>query len=79
MGESFAVHTVLEKLNPSYHFSHDENFIEGVNHFVDEQQIDLVITVPKEHHFFAQLFSSSHTKKLAFHSNVPILVLSKNN
>jgi nucleotide-binding universal stress UspA family protein len=79
MGESFAVHTILEKLNPSYHFSHDENFIEGVNHFVDEQQIDLVITVPKEHNFFAQLFASSHTKKLAFHSHVPILVLSKNN
>lgn len=79
MGESFAVHTVLEKLNPSYHFSHDENFVEGVNHFVDEQQIDLVITVPKEHNFFAQLFASSHTKKLAFHSHVPILVLSKNN
>lgn len=79
MGESFAVHTVLEKLNPSYHFSHDENFIEGVNHFVDEQKIDLVITVPKEHNFFSQLFSSSHTKKLAFHSHVPILVLSKNN
>ncbi len=79
MGESFAVHTVLEKLNPSYHFSHDENFVEGINHFVDEQQIDLVITVPKEHNFFAQLFSASHTKKLAFHSHVPILVLSKNN
>lgn len=79
MGESFAVHTVLEKLNPSYHFSHDENFVEGINHFVDEQQIDLVIIVPKEHNFFAQLFSASHTKKLAFHSHVPILVLSKNN
>jgi nucleotide-binding universal stress UspA family protein len=78
MGESFAVHTVLQKLNPSYHFSHEGNFVNGINQFVDEQQVDLVITVPKEHNFFAQLFSSSHTKKLAFHSHVPILVLSKN-
>jgi nucleotide-binding universal stress UspA family protein len=53
--------------------------VNGINQFVDEQQVDLVITVPKEHNFFAQLFSSSHTKKLAFHSHVPILVLSKNN
>lgn len=78
MGESFAVHSTLESLNPTYHFSHEENFVEGVNQFVDAQEIDVVITVPKEHNFFAQLFSSSHTKKLAFHSHVPILVLSKN-
>jgi nucleotide-binding universal stress UspA family protein len=77
MGESFAVHSVLESLNPTYHFSHEENFVEGINQFVDENQIDLVITVPKEHSFFAQLFSASHTKKLAFHSHVPLLVLSK--
>lgn len=77
MGESFAVHSVLESLHPTYHFSHEKNFVEGVNKFVDENQIDLVITVPKEHNFFAQLFSSSHTKKLAFHSHVPILVLRK--
>jgi nucleotide-binding universal stress UspA family protein len=77
MGESFAVHSVLESLNPTYHFSHAENFVEGINQFVDENQVDLVITVPKEHSFFAQLFSASHTKKLAFHSHVPLLVLSK--
>lgn len=78
MGESFAVYSVLASLNPTYHFSHEENFVEGVNQFVDEQQIDVVIVVPKEHNFFAKLFSSSHTKKLAFHSHVPLLVLSKN-
>lgn len=77
MGESFAVHTVMDKLNPTYHFSHAKNFLDGVNQFVDEKGIDLVITVPKEHNFFERIFSSSHTKKLAFHSHVPVLVLSR--
>lgn len=77
MGESFAVHTVMDKLNPSYHFSHAKNFLDGINQFVDEQGVDLVITVPKEHNFFERIFSSSHTKKLAFHSHVPVLVLSR--
>ena len=77
MGESFAVHTVMDKLNPTYHYSHAKHFLDGVNQFVDEQGIDLVITVPKEHNFFERIFSSSHTKKLAFHSHVPVLVLSK--
>jgi len=79
MGESFAVHTVLEHLQPSYHFAHSDHFMEAVNQFADEQSIDLVISVPKEHSFFAKLFASSHTKQLAFHSHTPLLVLHKTN
>jgi nucleotide-binding universal stress UspA family protein len=78
MGESFAVHTVLQELNPEYHYSHEKNYVEAVNQFVDTHHINLIITVPKEHHFFARLFRESHTKKLAFHSKIPLMVAKKN-
>lgn len=64
----------LLKFDESVHGNH---FMEAINQFVDEQAIDLVISVPKEHAFFAKLFASSHTKQLAFHSHVPLLVLHK--
>lgn len=77
MGEDFAVHDVLQELNPEYHFTENKNFAEAVNDFVTEHAIDLVISVPKEHGFFAGLFAGSHTKILAFHSHVPVMVVHK--
>ena len=77
MGESYAVHTLLEHLNPEYHFSKGKNFIEAVNNFALDNQIDLIIAVPKEHGFFANLFATSHTKELAFHTHIPLMLVHK--
>ena len=77
LAESYAMHDALQELDPEYHFSHHKNFGEAVNDFVSEQHIDLIISVPKEHGFFAGLFSESHTKILAFHSHVPVMVVHK--
>jgi nucleotide-binding universal stress UspA family protein len=75
MAEDYAIHGALEELHPSYHFAQHKNFAEAVNDFVSDHQVDLIISVPKEHGFFAGLFSESHTKMLAFHSHVPVMVV----
>jgi len=75
MGESYAVHTLLQDLHPEYHFSPNKNYVEAVNNFALEHQIDLIITIPKKHSFFESLFSTSHTTKLAFHTHVPLMVV----
>jgi nucleotide-binding universal stress UspA family protein len=77
MAEDYAMHGALEELHPGYFFAQHKNFAEGVNDFVREHQVDLIISVPKEHGFFAGLFSESHTKILAFHSHVPVMVMHK--
>jgi nucleotide-binding universal stress UspA family protein len=73
--ESYALHKLLHDLDPEFHFSENTNFTEAVNEFAAEYQIDLIITIPKKHGFFGSLFSESHTKKLAFHSKVPVMVI----
>lgn len=78
MGEAFAVHTLLQELNPEYHYAHKDDYVEAVNDFADINGMNLIITVPKKHNFFEKLFSSSHTKQLAFHSHIPLLVANKN-
>ncbi len=75
MGESFAMHTLLQDLNPEYHFSYSKNYVEAINEFAFEYKIDLIITVPKKHGFFETLFNASHTKMLAFHSHLPLMVV----
>lgn len=75
MGESYALYSLLQDLHPEYHFSKNKNFVEGINEFTAEKGIDLVINIPKKHGFFESLFKESHTKMLAFHSSVPLMVI----
>lgn len=74
-GEEYALHSMLFDLKPEFHFSANTNFTEAVNDFAAEYQVDLIITIAKKHGFFGSLFSESHTKKLAFHSRVPVMVI----
>ena len=61
--------------SPDFSFIRAYDFIEGINRFVDSRSIDALITVPKKHNFLSELFKTSHTKKLAYHSHVPIIAI----
>jgi nucleotide-binding universal stress UspA family protein len=74
-GGEYALHSLLHELNPEFHFSQNKNYTEAVNDFASEYQVDLIITIAKNHGFFGNLFAESHTKKLAFHSHVPVMVI----
>ena len=65
---------LLKGYQPQYHFTENESFTAGINLFADNNQIDLVITMPKKHGFFDTLFKKSHTKRLAFHSHLPLVM-----
>jgi len=73
--ESLLLDTMFREFDPQYHFIHDTHFTEAINHFADEHHIDLIITIPKKHGLFEGLFKKSHTKELAFHSHVPLMVI----
>jgi len=71
--------TKLEKYfkayNPQFAFIRLFDFVEAINNFTNDHQIDLIITVPRKHSFITNLFKTSHTKKLAYHSTVPIVAI----
>lgn len=73
--ESLMLDTLLQDYNPEYHFIDKEDFIEGVNEFVLEKQIELIITIPKKHGWFDNLFRRKHTKMLAYHTHIPLVVV----
>jgi nucleotide-binding universal stress UspA family protein len=74
-GASYALYTLLQDLSPEYHFEKNKDFVEAINEFALEKGVDLIITIPKKHGFFEGLFTTSHTKALAFHSHVPLMVV----
>ena len=73
--ESLMLDTLLHGYNPEYRFIDDVDFVEGINKVALETQADLIITIPKKMGWFDGLFKKSHTKMLAFHSHVPLMVI----
>ncbi len=58
-----------------YYFIRLYDFVEAINQFASDYKVDLIITVPKNHSFLTGLFKTSHTKKLAYHSHVPLIAI----
>lgn len=56
-----------------YFFIKHDDFYEALDGFVKENNIDILVTVPKHPSNSSSLFRTSHTRKLAYHSHIPIL------
>jgi nucleotide-binding universal stress UspA family protein len=69
------LHSMLEEINPHYDFIEHEDVEEGINEFAEKNNLDLLITIPKKHNFFDGLFKKSTSKKLVFHSHVPVMCI----
>jgi nucleotide-binding universal stress UspA family protein len=66
---------MLDGHEREYYFIRQYDFIDAINQFVADHNIDLLLTVPKKHSFLGNLFRSSHTKTLAYHSHVPLIAV----
>jgi nucleotide-binding universal stress UspA family protein len=73
--ENRVLQHLLQEVKPKYHFVAHTDFMEAINSFIDEEQIDILITIPKKHGLMDRLFRKSHTKQIAFHSHVPVMVV----
>jgi nucleotide-binding universal stress UspA family protein len=73
--ERVILENLLEDYNPEFYFMRMYDFQESISSFAADREIDLILTVPKKHFFLSGIFKTSHTKKLAYHSHVPILAV----
>ena len=71
-----------EKLKEMFHDFHPEFYFLGLNdvdeaisQFATDKNIDLIVIIQKEQSIISKLFVKSHTKKLAYQSNVPVLAV----
>lgn len=60
-------------LNTEFYFLTMNNFFEAIDNFVRDFNIDVLVTIPKHQSNAVSLFKSTHTKRLAYHSRIPIL------
>jgi nucleotide-binding universal stress UspA family protein len=65
----------LEGAAHSFHIVENEDVVSGINHFVDKNKMDMVAMIPRKHSIFKNVFKERNTKRLAFHTKVPLLAL----
>ena len=66
---------MLDEFNPEFYFLGWYDVDEAINQFAHDKNIDLIITIPRDHSLIEKMFKGSHTKKLAYHSTVPVLAV----
>jgi nucleotide-binding universal stress UspA family protein len=58
-----------------YYFPSGDNLVEEINEFVKAREAGMVAIIPHRYNFFERLFHSSASKKIAFHTQVPLLAI----
>ena len=73
--ESGLLQEMLVSLNPQYHFITDENTDESIINFVEKNNIDLLITLPKRHGLLEKIIHKSISKQLVLNSRIPVIAM----
>ncbi|HNP06260.1 MAG TPA: universal stress protein [Cyclobacteriaceae bacterium] len=63
----------------SFHLSKNDAVPEAIDNFMVDRKADILIMFTHKLSFFEKLFSRSVTRKLAFHSYIPMLTFNKDN
>jgi len=65
----------LADYKPDFYFIRLFDFLDAINQFVIDNQIDLILTFPRRHSFLSNVFKTTSTVKLAYHSHVPLVAI----
>jgi nucleotide-binding universal stress UspA family protein len=66
---------MLKDYQPDFYFIRLFDFMDAINQFVVDNKIDLILTFPRRHSFLSNVFKTTNTTQLAYHSYVPIVAL----
>jgi hypothetical protein len=59
--------------DPDYYFLGMNDFFEAIERFIEDKKIDILITIPRQYSYLSRFLKERHTKKLAYHTHIPIL------
>jgi len=76
--EDIGIDNRLEGIEHSFHFVENEDTITGINEFVTGINADMIVIIPHKHQFLDRILNESNTKRMAFHTSIPLLALIDN-
>lgn len=73
--EKAILQQMFSDYRPEFYFIGRYDFFEAIQQFTNDKSIDILITIPRRHSFWNGIFKGHHTKKLVYHSHVPVLAV----
>jgi nucleotide-binding universal stress UspA family protein len=73
--EKAKLQEMFSEFDPEFYFMGFHDVDEAINQFAHDKKVDFIIIIHKEQTLFSKLFVKSHTKKLIYHSSIPVLAL----
>jgi nucleotide-binding universal stress UspA family protein len=73
MAERNRLLEMFKEYKTEFYFIGTFDLVDTVQTFVADKNIDMLITVPRNHSFWGNLFKTSKTKQLVYESTIPIL------
>lgn len=70
-----AMHRYLEDTPHDHIPVVNENTFEGIRQFLDEKKPDLLAAIPRDRNFLEKIFHKSTTEQIAYHTQIPLLIL----
>jgi hypothetical protein len=64
---------MFSRFNTEFYFLTMNDFFEAMDRFIKDYAIDVIITIPRHQSNATSIFKTTHTKRLAYHSHIPIL------
>jgi nucleotide-binding universal stress UspA family protein len=74
-GENVGIEKYLTGTNHSFHAIQNKDVVDGINSYTENILADMVVIISHKHTFLETIFKESNTKKMAFHTSLPLLVL----
>ncbi|MBL7739398.1 MAG: universal stress protein [Chitinophagaceae bacterium] len=71
--EIYRMQTLFGDIKLSYHFIDHTDMEEGINEFARDNDLDLVVTIPKKHGLLESIFHKSASKQILFRSKIPVM------
>lgn len=65
----------LEDVNHSFHYMENKDIVEGINDFVTQNKMDMLVMISRRHSVLRNIFHEPNTKHMAFHTRIPLLTL----
>ncbi|MDI1354241.1 MAG: universal stress protein [bacterium] len=65
----------LQGIEHTFHAIVNKDVVQGINDYITANKSDMVVMTPRKHSFIESLFKEPNTKRMAFHSNIPLLTI----
>jgi nucleotide-binding universal stress UspA family protein len=75
---SLEVKNLVTELNSNYETIYDHEFVHGIESYVQQNNIDLLIILPHKHSLVEKLFLRTHTKELLKKISIPVMCINEN-